>query len=201
MVAYNGETGVTLWRNQFQLHPSMPINDQIEGAALKLIRDFVASVPYQGFHIVDPLIGKAVFEEGRAMYAKVEIGTDAVVQKGDAVQWVRLTGSSPLFQEGGQVTVIADGIVTDVERDILTVEIRRVTDLTLLREKSLVRLPKEHQRLQENYALKDRFKKQLSPEMLVAEMKPSAPESNEKRSLLTSIAAIASIAALILLAF
>ncbi|MEQ1877196.1 MAG: hypothetical protein ABL958_11150, partial [Bdellovibrionia bacterium] len=109
MVVYNGETGVTLWRNQYQLHPSVPISDQLESAALKLIQDFVSSVPYQGFQIVDPLLGRPVFEEGRAMYAKVEVGSDATVQKGDAVQWVRLTGSSPLFQEGGQVTIVAEG--------------------------------------------------------------------------------------------
>ncbi len=201
MVVYNGETGVTLWRNQYQLHPSVPISDQLESAALKLIQDFVSSVPYQGFQIVDPLLGRPVFEEGRAMYAKVEVGSDATVQKGDAVQWVRLTGSSPLFQEGGQVTIVAEGVVADIERDILTVEIRRVTDLNLLKEKSLIRLPKEQQRLIDAFALKDRFKKQLSPEMLVADMKPSTAESSASRSLLTAVSSIASFAALILLAF
>jgi hypothetical protein len=201
MSVYSGETGITLWKNQYQLHPSVPISDQLEGAALKLIQDFVSSIPYQGFQIVDPLIGKTVFEEGWAMYSKVEVGTDASAQKGDAVQWVRHTGSSPLFQEGGQVTIIAEGVVADIERDILTVEIRRVTDLSLLKEKSLVRLPKEQQRLQEAFALKDRFKKQLSPEMLIADMKPSTPESNQNRSLLTAVSSIASFAALVLLAF
>ena len=63
-------------------------------AALKLIQDFVASVPYQGFQIVDPLIAKPVFEEGRAMFAKVEVGKDAQIQKGDPVQWIRLSGST-----------------------------------------------------------------------------------------------------------
>jgi hypothetical protein len=201
MVVYSGETGLTLWRNQWPLHPSLPINDQLEGAALKLVQDLISSVPYQGFQIVDPLVGKPVFEEGRAMYAKVEVGTDAQIQKGDPVQWIRLTGSSPLFQEGGQVTIVAEGIVSEIERDILTVEVQRVTDLKYLREKALVRLPKEQQRLQDNFALKDRFKRQLSPEMLVAEMKPSSPESEQYRSLLTAISSIASFAGLILLAF
>jgi hypothetical protein len=201
MMVYSGETGITLWKNQFPLHPSVPIAEQLEGAALKLIQDFVSSIPYQGFQIIDPLMGKPVFEEGRAMFAKVEVGTDAQIQKGDPVQWIRLTGSSPLFQEGGQVTIVAEGIVSEIERDILTIEIKRVTDIQHLKEKSLVRFPKEQQRLQEDLALKDRYRKQLSPEMLVADMKPSTTESSQYRPLLTAISAIASIAAFILLAF
>ncbi len=38
--------------------------------------------------------------------------------EGDNVQWIRLNGSSPLFQEGGQITVVAEGIVGFCDVDV-----------------------------------------------------------------------------------
>jgi hypothetical protein len=201
MIAYSGVNGMTLWRNSVALHPSLPVGEQLEPSALKLVRDFIASIPYQGFLIVDPLIGKAIYDQGSSTLAKIEVGTDAQVQKGDPVQFVRITGMGPLFQEGGQMTVIAEGTVVQVESDIVTVEVKRVSDMQLLKEKTAVRLPKEAQRLQESYAFKDKFRRQLGPEMLSADLSPPETESQQHKPLLTTLSAIGSFALMILLAF
>ncbi len=197
---YSGQTGVLLFTTTTAMNASVPAAQQLENIVLRLTRDFIASIPYQGFQIIDPLVGKAVFEEAGRPMAKIDIGANSGIAAGDTVQWIQLGGAAPLFQEGGQITVIGDGEILKVEGEIATVEIKRVTDEKLLKERALLRIPQEAKRIEEALLSKGSGNKR-APELVVAELVTSNPESAKSRPLLSALSSIASIASLILLGF
>ncbi|MGE3975188.1 MAG: hypothetical protein AB7F59_11750 [Bdellovibrionales bacterium] len=200
MTVYSSENGMILWKNEWNLSTSMPVSQQLVGASVKLIRDFVASVPYQGFQILDPLIGKPVYEESKALYAKVDSGQNTRIQVGDLIQWLHVRAQPPIFQNHDNLTVIAEGIVTENRQGVLTVEIKRMKDKSLLVEKTLIRAPTEYQRVKEAWALPTE-KTRLSPDIYIAEMKSAEPESNGNKNMVMTGTTISSLLFLLLLAF
>jgi len=200
MIVYSCENGMVLWKRDFDLATSIPIAQQIEGASVKLIRDFMASIPYQGYQILDPLIGKPVYEESKSIFAKVESGQNMRIQVGDAVQWIHVRSLPPVFQTDQNITIIAEGTVTENKQGVLTVEIKRLKDKELLTEKSLVRIPSEYQRLKETWALSN-SPAHLSPDIFVAEMKSAKPDSDANKNLVMTGTTLSSMLLLLLLAF
>ncbi len=200
MFAYSGIDGFILWQNSVSLNPSLPVNKQLEPLSLKLTQDFLASMPYQGFQIIDPLIGKAVFEEGDISLAKVDVGAKFGIQIGDTVQWLRIRrlNSNPLFQGGGEYRVVAEGEVTKIEKETLLVQIKRAVDIKSLDKKNLVSFPTETANLQSRYALAK--EKSVSPTLLSEPLYPTETSSTKSKPLVTSVVSIGSIAALLLLA-
>ncbi len=200
MTVYSATTGAILWSQSLNMNSAQPIAEQIENTSLKLIRDFVAQIPYQGYQILDPIVGKPLFDEGSSKRAKVEVAADARVEKGDLVQWVTIQETTPVYQNLNNLLIVAEGNVVEVERGILTVEIKRLKDPKLLSEKALIRIPKEAIRLQETMALKSN-PTGMSPEIIVAEMRAAQPDSHEHKGMVTTGVTLGSIVTLILLAF
>lgn len=200
MTVYSALTGTVLWTQNLSLPTAQPIAELLENASLKLIRDFVAQIPYQGYQILDPLIGKPIFDEGSVKKAKVEVAADARVEPGDLVQWITIRDSAPVYQNINNLLIVAEGNVVALDRGIITVEIRRLKDPKLLIEKALVRIPKESTRLQESMALKTNSTG-LSPEIILAEMRAAQPDIQEHKGTATTGMTLGSLLALILLAF
>ena len=73
MNVYDSSNGVLLWTKSVPLHPSLTVQDQLPALAKRVVADFVSSIPYQGFTIVDSLIGRALYEEGSAKLAQVDL--------------------------------------------------------------------------------------------------------------------------------
>jgi hypothetical protein len=203
MRVYESEYGRVLWAHDFNLHPSLPISDQLVGAAKKMIYDFIASMPYQGFVVRDPLKGGASYKEENKTLAKISMGLNANVSLGDKVQFVRLYHDSvkPLFTPDTAPEVIAEGVVTTADRDSAVVEIQRVSPNTPVREFTLVRLPREFQRLRDSYALNQTVKGTLGTEYYSPEVTAVQQEVAERKPLVMSLAFIANLAAYLLLAF
>ena len=201
--AYDGSNGVTLWRREHRLLPSAALREQLASAARKVIDDFVASSPYQGFQVVDPLYGAPVFREKDRKLAEVDLGSATGAQVGDDVQWIRLSNENlkPLFQGGGKMTVFAEGRISKVEQGIATVELLRLAKGQAIKEFDLVRLPREYERLQKLYAIQDGLRTSLSPELVALEAAPLELVVKERRPLATVASWVGSIAALLLLAF
>jgi hypothetical protein len=198
---YSRYDGSIIWTSQVQLHPSIPIEEQLADVAVKQVRDFIATIPYHGFEIVDPIINKPVFEEGDVKLAKVDVGGNSRAVEGDTVQWVTIekTTSSPLLQGGSHLDVVAEGQVVKNENGILLVEVKRARDISLLKQNTLVRLPKETEYLNANYAMQSN--RALSPEVRFTPLPPTHPESEETKPLVAAIAGIANAALFLLLAF
>jgi hypothetical protein len=204
MTVYDAANGFILWSKTTELRVTTAASDQLPKAAKKLIGDFIASVPYQAFQSVDPLIGRATYSDGSSTLSQIDVGLESAVQVGDAVQWVRISYESnkPVFQGGGKITAIAEGRVVKVAQGIATVEITRAVRRDLIKEFSLVRLPREVERLQDKFAIKDNELKSTTDLTLLApEAAPMETVRKERKPLLTTGSVLASIAAFLLLAF
>jgi hypothetical protein len=203
MTVYDGGNGLALWKKGVSLHPSIATRDQLPTLAKKLVLDFIASIPYQGFTIIDALIGTAVYEEGDVKLAQVDLGIQSRSQIGDLVQWVRIAGTTaqPLFQGGSKTTVYAEGKIVKLAQGLATVEIQRASSLKDLKEYSLVRVPREAERLATEYTLSENPRTTLTAELVAPEASPMERIAKEKRPLATTLSIIASVATFLLLAF
>ncbi len=203
MRAYDGSNGFLLWNKSLGLHPSLTISDQIAGVARRLARDFTASIPYQAFTVLDPLVGKVVFEEGDVQLAQIDAGVTGSIKTGDPVQWIRITttNAAALFQGGGRLVVFAEGRVVKVEQGIATIEILRATSLDEIKEFSLVRLPVEAERLRRADLISDDVRGTFSVELVQPELTPAELFKRENKPLVATMSWISSLAALLLLAF
>ena len=107
MHVYEGNFGQLLWDSKVNLHPSIPIKKQLEEAGMKLVNDFIASIPYQGYVIIDKFEGKAVIEDGANYLVKAKVGLDAKLKVGDKLQLINIcllyTSPSPRDQRGSRM--------------------------------------------------------------------------------------------------
>ena len=203
MTVYDGGNGSTIWRKGVTLHPSLPMSDQLPQVAKRMVDDFVASIPYQGFTIVDSLIGQPVYEEGDVKLAQIDLGQMTGAQIGDVVQWLRIspTSTEPLFDGGAKLNVFAEGKIAKIEQGIAVVEIQRASTLGYLKEFSLVRVPREADRLLKAYAIRENPRTTLTAELVSPEADPLQRISKERKPLATTLSIISSVAAFLLLAF
>ena len=121
---------------------------------------------------------------------------------GDQVQLVRVLGTSlkPLFTSGGQVEIFAEGLVESIDRETVTVELKRVSSMEDVLENSLVRVPKELKRLKEKFALQESLKKNINPEYFSPEITPLDQQIQENKPLVTSLSFLGNLVLFILLA-
>ncbi len=203
MTIYDGTNGSTIWRKGFSLHPSLPMNDQLPQIAKRMVDDFIATIPYQGFTVIDALIGATVYNEGDVRLAQVNLGLSSAAKAGDVVQWIKIMGTSvePLFMGGSKTTVFAEGKIAKIEQGLAVVEIQRASSLKDLKEFSLVRVPVEAERLAKLFTLRETSRPTLTSELVSPEASPMQQIAKEKRPLATTLSIISSVAAFLLLAF
>lgn len=203
LTVYDGGNGIVLFRKSATLHPSLTVNDQIASLSRRVVNDFIATVPYQGFTILDSLIGQAVFQDADVKLANVDLGLSSRAQIGDIAQWVRLTSTNaaPLFQGGAKMTVFAEGKIVKIEEGRATVEILRATSLKEIKEFALVRVPRESERLLNEFAFNETPRTTLTAELVAPEASPMQQVEKERKPLLTTLSWVGSIAAFLLLAF
>ena len=199
MIVYEGENGRVLWQQELRLQPSVPIEDQLAAASTRLTRDFMASVPYQGYVQLDSLRGEPVYKEGKHYLVQINVGA-ADLEIADPVQIVRIFSDQlkPLFTHSANIEVIAEGKVVKKEKDYFVVELVRYNKINLIKEGSLVRLPKEFKKVQDQYGLTSRL---ADPELIDTGLKSAKEEEKEKRPLILSLTFIANLVAILLLAF
>lgn len=202
MKVYEGQFGRVLWQHEFQLQPSLPVSSQLAMASKKLIQDFISSIPYQGYVVVDSLKSGVVFEENGKKYFQADIGLESGLEVGDEIQLIRIYSDSlrPLFTSPLAPEVYAEGKIVKKDREIVTVQLNRVTDLSEIQEGALVRAPKEIKRLKELYSLQQGSLK-VGPELVAPDLAELRGEEDENKPLAASLAFIANLAVYLLLAF
>jgi len=203
MRVYEGEYGRPLWEHQLVLQPSLPVAEQLKPAVVKLMNDFIASIPYHGFVVLDPLKGRPVYQEGRRLLVKAEIGVNAEVDVGDQAQLIRIYSDhlKPLFTHGASIEVFAEGRVVEHNRESILIELDRMNRSSGVEEGTMVRLPRELKRLQQYYAMQDSLKTKIDPEFFSPGMTSAKQKVEEQKPLVASLMFIANLAAFLLLAF
>lgn len=203
MNVYEGDYGRLLWEKQLNLQPSLPIAEQLKPAVVKLAQDFIASIPYQGFVVIDTLQGRPVYQEGRRLMAKVNVGSVAEVEVGDQVQLIRIFSDTlkPLFTQGRALEVFAEGRIVEHSGEFAIVELDRLNRSSDIKEGTLVRIPREQKRLQQLYEIQDNLKGKIDPEFFSPTMTSAKQEERETKPLVTSLVFIGNLAAFLLLAF
>ncbi len=203
MRVYEGDYGRPLWEHQLTLQPSLPVAEQLEPAVVKLINDFIASIPYHGFVITDPLKGRPVYQEGRRLLVKAEVGANAEIDVGDPAQLIRVYSDhlKPLFTHGASIEVFAEGRVVEHTGSTVLIELDRMNRATSVEDGTMVRLPRELKRLEQAYSLKDSLKSKIDPEFFSPGMTSAKQKVEEKKPLVASLVFIANMAAFLLLAF
>lgn len=203
MRVYDGEFGRPLWVKSLNLQPSIPIERQLTPFTEKLVKDFLASIPYQGYVIKDALKDEVVFRQGSSLSLKADVGVGSQIEVGDQIQVVRVLSDSlkPLFTSATRIEVNAEGRVVSVNKNIIQVDLERSIDPRLINEGSLVRIPKEVKRLQESFAIQESLKAPVDPEFLSPRILELKRQEEEKKPLMTSLSFVANLAAFLLLAF
>lgn len=203
MRVYEGDYGRMLWEHQILLQPSLPITEQLQPAVVKLAQDFVAAIPYQGYVVTDPLKGRPIYQEGRRLLARAEIGSTAEVDVGDPVQLIRVFSDNlkPLFTNGASIEVFAEGRIVERDREMITIELDRMNRAAGIQEGTMVRLPRELKRLEQLYSLQDSLNKKIDPEFFSPGMTSQKQRESETKPLVASLVFIGNLAAFLLLAF
>jgi hypothetical protein len=204
MKVFEGETGATLWESEAEFHPAISIQDQLIKLSLRLMNDFIYSLPYQAYQIIDDVIGKPVYDRDAKKFAQVFLGLNHKIEVGDLAQWLVVTGDSTqtILNSAPKITVIAEGTVTKIMNDRAEIAIQKMRVLAELKESSLVRFPKELSRLKDMYSgASDERVSSLSNEYLSSEIRNVSETNHETHPTVTALAFIVNIAGLILLAF
>lgn len=205
--------GTSLWSMTVDLHPSVLIREQIASVSRALVREFIASFPYQAITTNDALSKKALFTDGRRQMARVRSAPKGVAV-GDKVEWLQVRRESlgSLFQGASKIVIKAEGTVTEVKGQDLVVEINRIDDVSGITDGALVNLPKEHARLLDLSKAKDSATSKAVVTLLAAdtatggvEIVPEGKVDERRRDesgpLATTLSILASLAVILLLAF
>lgn len=203
MTAYSSQDGMTLWKKSIGFNSGKPIRLQLEELSQKLVQDFISSMPYHGFQIIDPIVNRAIIEEGSTLVAKIDVGAKSMIQPGEKVQWIDIerANTQALFQGGAKLTVYAEGTVVKNENQILIVEIKRLASSDRLTKKSMILSAEESKRLQAQYLLKDSSQPEVPLSMVVGELHSTEEKNADKKSLLTALTSILNIVIVALFIF
>lgn len=157
MVAYEVEGGQVLWSQQLRLDEAAHIQGQLKEASKKLIRAFIAAIPYQGFVVKDKVLGEIFnLNSDKTFNMSVDIGLNSQVDLGDLAQLIRLRSHrcERRFNGNFDVEVLAAGIVIEKGDSRFRV---RFSDFYInpvqIKEGALIRFPKEFERFQRLYTL------------------------------------------------
>ncbi len=197
-----GEDGSPLWDASLELHPALPVADQLIRASQKLVQDFLVAIPYQGFQVVEETMSNPVFEVDGQKTARVFHGLQSGLEVGDPVQWVSVRGKAgePFFNSSPTIEVLAEGKVTSIKGNTADVAIEKARSWDDLKENSLVRFPQEMAKLKAQYGPAEKGAA-LTAEYLSSEMKPTDELDQGHNRATTTLAVIGNFALMIFLAF
>ncbi len=203
MHAYETKNGLLLWKSKIKLHPSLPVQEQLEDAGVKLVNDFMASVPYQGYLFLDKIVGKPVYQDGSDYMIKAKLSELSRAKVGDIAQIIKLKSKTfdPLFLNATDLEIVAEGRIVKLEKyGVVTILLERHIDLNNFKEYDLVRIPSEYKRISELFKIQDGLKKRIGSEYYSPEVTEETEKVKERKPLIAALTFIVNIAAFLLLA-
>jgi hypothetical protein len=184
--AYLTQTGGLYWSKHLNLHPSLKADDQLELTSESLTRELISNIPYQGFAVIDPLIGKPTYDESGKTFAVIDTGNTEDLSVGSDIQWIGIEfdesdDSDSQIINTIRESVLAEGKITKVKRGVAIAEVIRMKDKDSIVEKTFVRIPKEAEKLAKSFTRDNLFETKLAPELLPDNIAPVASEQKAGR--------------------
>jgi hypothetical protein len=216
---WDTQEGALAWVQSVELHPSILVREQIAQVARGLVKEFIASMPYHGVVLQDPLAKRPVFEEGGAKLLRLKVGSYTGYAQGDVVQVVQLSrlNMEPLFQGGIRTAAVAEAKILRLKDQTLTVELTKVAPEISFQAGALVVIPSESERLKAWAKPRDSMNQSAIVSVLAtsaagehglseeAAVQPEALQAERRKdesgALATTLSILASLAVILLLAF
>lgn len=200
---YESKKGQLVWTSIKNLHPSIPVKNQIEKASEELTREFIENIPFHGFVYKDAIVGQTVYQKEGRYLVQAYFSTDIKVDVGDSVQFLNLSeqNNQPLFMGGISTEIFAEGILIETKTGWGVIEVQRINDLKRLTDSVLIRFPNEMKRIKEMHSLKDSVRRKIHPEYFSSDMHEIKSIESERRPLAAALAFLLNAAAFLLLAF
>lgn len=199
---YEGENGYLLWQGDMQFHPAIAINDQLIRVSTTLMNQFISEIPYQGFVVIDDLMGKPVYSNNNEQEAKIYVGKNSKIAVGDPLQFVEISGQvgQSFFNDNPLIDVIAEGNVKEIKGEYCLARIEKVKNLADVKAETLVRFPQEISRLKEIYSQGEKSSN-LSAEYLSGELTDVKDLKSDHPATASALSWIAGFVGFLLLAF
>lgn len=196
MKIYEAENGYLLWEKNARFDLLRPAAEQAPLLLVNFVQQFITQVPYHGYSLLDPLEGQVVIDQQSEKIVQAFIGPRPKLQPGDEVEWITLSPNlkAPLYQGGGEVRVIATGIIQKITDDKATILLQRLRQDQTLNEDSLLRITK----LTTAPGASDVV---LPVEFRSEDLKPLSVKEVQQSTTTTALAVLANIAIFILFAF
>lgn len=201
LFVYNAEDGTTLWKAELQLHPAIPIQEQIVKASQKMIQDFLNAIPYQSYQVHDEHKSNLYIDDGESIIANIAKSSVVDVKPGDAVEWitVQADSSQPFFNQNVSISVVAEAKVIAIKDSSIEVQIFKLKSKDILKDGALIRFPKELYKSQNLVA--GGQSANLAPEYLNQDLKEANSLQKGHNATTTALAFFGNIALMILIAF
>lgn len=201
MRVYEGKAGRLVWKGSVLTQTSVPRGEQVVPISVNLVRSFVQALPYQGFVLKDDIANRALYDRTDRTYFKVYTGINSGIEFGDKVQLIRIQSESTraILTTSNQ-EVFAEGKVVRVMDDRVEVELLRATSLADVRENSLARFPKVLAQVKNSLESVGDLKN-LGPEYYKSGERELTKEEKERKPLVTALAFVTNIIAMLLIAF
>lgn len=202
MKVYEGENGYLLWQGDMQFHPAIAINDQLIRVSSALMNQFISEIPYQGFVVIDDLMGKPVYTIDNEQIVKVFLGKNSRVAVGDPVQLVEISGQvgQSFFNDNPLIDVIAEGNVKEFKDEFAYVRIEKIKNIADIKAETLVRFPQEISRLKDIYSQGEKSSN-LSAEYLSSELGDVKETKSTHPATASALSWITGLVGFLLLAF
>lgn len=173
------------WRKSIQMSGSARITQQLTQVTQRVVQEMLAVIPYQAYTIEDPIIGKTVYEEAGQKLALVDVGLNQEMKVGTNVQWINVIVPPSGKLSQCKIAIVGEGSVSRVRKGVVVATLDRVTDLSAITPKTLVRIPKQAAKLVEAYT-SQAGSAPLQPDIIPTIINPVSPESDEakKKSLI-----------------
>lgn len=202
MVVSETNYGRTVWEGKIKIQSSIPFKEQIVISCHKLVKDFMDRVPYQGYVIVDSIKAKPVYKSGPRFIVQVRVGSVSQIKQGELVQFIEVTNPQygEFFNQNMKVEVEGEGKILEISDGIAFIELLRTKKGREIKKDQLVRVPSlTIEKKSEIYGYQYLGAMGLTESQLEENKWKKFEE--EKKPLITSIAFLFNIVAMVFLAF
>jgi len=200
MFVYDSVYGGRLWSGELILNVSIPVKDQLVSEGKKLVGDFIASIPYQGF--VDKLNDQntvSIDDSEPYFYGYFPVVKFIEVGERVKVLKIRRDNFNQLFGSLNSSVIIAEGNIVNKNGNHLKIKLDKVVDVEQIVQGELLSISKEQKRIRDLFELEKN--KALEDAVYDPKIKNVYNKKDEVTPLVSALSFLGTLAIFLLIAF